>query len=145
LKDDDGFHVYESRAICRYLTLKYGKESALMPPASDVKATAIFEQAVNSEAFNFDKYAAEICWEKVLKKYGAVELLNRTGKLKFPALLGRKWGQKTDEARVASLIETFKGKLAAYDQILGKQKYVAGDVRPSFRVKGPLISYPYSC
>jgi hypothetical protein len=37
-----------------------------------------------------------------------------------------------DEAKVASLFDTFKGKLAAYDQILAKQKYVAGDVSIPF-------------
>ena len=38
------------------------------------------------------------------------------------------FGGKTDDAVVAALKESLDGKLAAYDVILGKTKYLAGAV-----------------
>jgi glutathione S-transferase len=43
----DGFTLYESRAICRYLTKKYS--FPLMPSESDHEATALFDQAQSEE------------------------------------------------------------------------------------------------
>lgn len=40
------------------------------------------------------------------------------------------FGGKTDSAVVEELKTTLEGKLAAYDIILGKTKYLAGDVSP---------------
>lgn len=59
--------MFESRAICRYLVTKYGEGSTLVPSNSDRKATALFEQAVSIEAFNFDPYAYGIALEKLIK------------------------------------------------------------------------------
>ena len=49
----------ESRAICRFLVLKYGMNAAapLIPPTSDLAATARFETAASIETSNFDKHA----------------------------------------------------------------------------------------
>ena len=38
-------------------------------------------------------------------------------------------GGVTDEKRVEELVGQFEGKLDGYEVILGKQKYLAGDVR----------------
>ena len=40
-------------------------------------------------------------------------------------------GGKSDEAVFQDLVTTLSAKLAVYDKILGKQKYLAGDVSTS--------------
>ena len=48
--EDDGFFVYESRAICRYIASKYADQGTpIMPKSTDLKALAIFEQVRFSE------------------------------------------------------------------------------------------------
>lgn len=43
--DDDGFLIYESRAICKYLARKYAdKGTKLIPAEGNLKAYALFEQ-----------------------------------------------------------------------------------------------------
>jgi glutathione S-transferase len=45
LLDDDGYLVYESRAICKYLALKFHeKNKTLMPSLDNLKAYGQFEQ-----------------------------------------------------------------------------------------------------
>ena len=61
--DDDGFTVYESRAICRYLALKYGGVGTLIPDPADLRRTALFEQAASVETSNFDAYASALAFE----------------------------------------------------------------------------------
>ncbi|KAF7972954.1 hypothetical protein HWV62_34235 [Athelia sp. TMB] len=104
--DDDGFIVYESRAIGRYIAAKYASQGTpLVPASSDLKATALFEQAASVEQANFDPPASGIAAERVFKKFH---------------------GQETDEARVAEYKTKLEGKLDAYEAILSKQAYAAG-------------------
>ncbi|KAJ7120174.1 thioredoxin-like protein [Mycena epipterygia] len=76
--DDDGFILYEARAICRYIAAKYPDTCRLIPTE----------------------------WETRAKP---------------------RMGLKTDQAVVDKEIATLDKKLEAYDAILAKQKYLAGD------------------
>ncbi|KAH7099212.1 glutathione S-transferase [Auriculariales sp. MPI-PUGE-AT-0066] len=105
--EDGPFILTESRAITKYLVAKYGKGSSLLPPASDLEATARFDAAVSIEQANFDKFTADITFEKIFKLF---------------------FGQKTDEARVTELLGKLEPKLDGYERILSKSKYLAGDV-----------------
>ncbi|KIL58123.1 hypothetical protein M378DRAFT_171015 [Amanita muscaria Koide BX008] len=103
--DDDGFILYESRAISRYIIAKYGGQGPELIP-KDLKKNALFEQAASCEAANFSTPAFGIFFEKFVKKY---------------------IGQETDEVAVEKHRSTLDGKLDGYERILSKQKYIAGD------------------
>jgi glutathione S-transferase len=63
-KEDDDFVIYESRAIVRYIAVKYADQGPkLFPPTSDAKAYGLAEQAMNIEAFNFDQFASGVAFE----------------------------------------------------------------------------------
>jgi glutathione S-transferase len=59
LKDDNGFFLYESRAICRYLAEKYPDQGTSLLP-TERKAKALFEQAASIEYSNFHPHAFAI-------------------------------------------------------------------------------------
>jgi glutathione S-transferase len=63
----DGFSLHESRAICKYLARKYS--FPLLPPASDVEAAALFDQAESVEMLYFTEPAGKIGFEKFVKKF----------------------------------------------------------------------------
>jgi len=103
ITQDDGFELFESRAIGRYLaTLGSGPE--LIP--TDPKARAKFEQAASVEYAQFSSIAGDLVVEKIIKKLR---------------------GQTTDEGRVKELIAQLEAKLDVFDTILSTQKYLAGD------------------
>ena len=68
LEDDDGFKVFESRAICRYLALKYGGVGLkLIPDPADLQRTALFEQGASIELSGFEPFAAPLGFEVLVK------------------------------------------------------------------------------
>lgn len=60
MQDDDGFILFETRAICRYIAAKY-PESRLIP--TDPKKNALFEQAASIELMNFEFNAGPAVFE----------------------------------------------------------------------------------
>ncbi|KAI6101448.1 glutathione S-transferase [Pisolithus croceorrhizus] len=104
--DDDGFALYESRAIARYLIKKYADQGTPDLIPSDPQSEALFEQGASIESFNFNPPASGIALEKIVKP-----------------LLALRTDEKTLEKRSVELNE----KLDIYDVILGKQKYLAGN------------------
>ena len=67
-QDDDGFIVYESRAIARYLDAKYPKQGPKLVPTG-LKELALFEQGVSIEQSHFDSPASKAVAEKLFKPY----------------------------------------------------------------------------
>ncbi|KAJ2911755.1 hypothetical protein MD484_g8657, partial [Candolleomyces efflorescens] len=104
--DDDGFILYESRPIARYIAEKYaGQGEPLIP--TELKAKALFEQAFSIENFNYNPIASKAVFDKLVK----------------PQLTGI----PPDQTQFDTLMTELGTKLNVYDQILAKQKYLAGD------------------
>ncbi|OBZ69076.1 hypothetical protein A0H81_10880 [Grifola frondosa] len=105
--EEDGFALFESRAIGRYIATKYAAQGEkILPDPSDLKATALFEQAASIETSNFDPFASSVAYEKVIKV---------------------RYGGETDVKLVESHLNTLNAKLDAYEVILSKTKYLAGN------------------
>ncbi|KZT04880.1 glutathione transferase [Laetiporus sulphureus 93-53] len=106
--EEDGFQLFESRAIGRYIALKYaGQGNDVIPSPADLKRTALFEQAASIELTNFDPFASGLAFEKVFKP-------------------NKKLGQ-TEERVVSALLQQLNVKMDAYEAMLSKSKYLAGD------------------
>ncbi|KAJ6480557.1 glutathione S-transferase [Mycena vitilis] len=100
--DDDGFILYESRAICRYIAAKH-PESGLLPTGP--QANALFEQAASVELTNFEPSASK----------GGHELYKKI------------LGYPLDQAIVDEQLAALDKKLDGYERILSKHRYLAGD------------------
>ncbi|KAJ7071623.1 glutathione S-transferase [Mycena amicta] len=88
--DDDGFNLFETRAISRY------------PRRQE---NALFEQAAAFEQSNFDPAGSKIGLEFFKKRLG--------------------WG--FDESLVEAQLPLLEIRVAGYEAILGKTRYLAGD------------------
>ncbi|KAJ7092521.1 glutathione S-transferase [Mycena crocata] len=103
--DDDGFILYESRAICRYLVEKYPGQGPRLVPTS-LQERALFEQAASVEFANFHFQAFKIVVEALGKPHN---------------------GLPVDQALLSSAISQLSATLDVYDTILGRQKFLAGN------------------
>ncbi|AEI62251.1 glutathione S-transferase family protein [Corallococcus macrosporus] len=103
-EDDDGFRLYESRAIIRYLDRKL--PGASLTP-SDVHAYARMEQFISVEQSYFSPAAMKVIWERLFKKF-----------------LG---GGAPDEARIQEGLEGVERVFGIIEPVLGRQQYLAGD------------------
>ncbi len=96
--DDDGFALYESRAMCRYIDDKAGGK--LIP--RDPKLRATMEQWISVETSNFTPHAMKFVYEHIFKRPQGQEVL--------------------DNAR-----DKLKIALGILEQQLGRTTYIAGD------------------
>lgn len=105
--DDDGYKLYESRAIGRYIALKYADQGTqgLIPDGKDLKELADFEKAMSIEAAQF--ITAELLTIEV-----AVKPFH---------------GEQPNDETVKRLTQQLNRKLDGYERILSKHKYLSGD------------------
>lgn len=99
----DGFTLYESRVICRYLAKKYS--FPLLPPGSEVEASALFDQAQSSETHYFAEPAGRIAFEKFVKK---------------------RMGLPPNDAVVSDAARSVETFFDVADRLLQHQDYMAG-------------------
>ncbi|KAM0238317.1 hypothetical protein ACHAP5_008722 [Fusarium lateritium] len=100
----DGFTLYESRAICKYLAKKYS--FPILPSESDAQASALLEQAQSEEIQYFAEPAGRIAFEKFAKKF---------------------IGLPPDEAVVADALKSVEAYFNVTERRLGEKDYMAGD------------------
>jgi len=95
--DDDGFKMYESRAMSRYIDDKSG--NTLTP--KEAKERALMEEWISIETENFTPHAMKFIYQDVFKREQAPEVLKNAG-------------EKLDTA------------LRVLDEQLGKTPWLAG-------------------
>ncbi|KAH7002542.1 putative glutathione-S-transferase theta, GST [Ilyonectria destructans] len=100
----DGFTLYESRAICKYLARKYS--FPLLPPDSNVEATAQFDQAQSEEMLYFAEPAGRIAFEKFAKKF---------------------MGLPPNEAVVSDALRSVEAFFDVAERLLQHKHYMAGN------------------
>jgi glutathione S-transferase len=73
--EDDGFALYESRAISRYINEKV--KGSLMP--NDVRGRAIAEQWISIESANFSAHAMKFVYQYIFKRPVEPTVLEQAG------------------------------------------------------------------
>jgi glutathione S-transferase len=73
--EDDGFEMFESRAMARYIDGKFG--GALTP--QDARARALMEEWISIETSNFPPHAMKFIYHFVFKREQAPDILKTAG------------------------------------------------------------------
>jgi glutathione S-transferase len=73
--DDDGFQMYESRAMARYID---GKAGGPLTP-KDAQARAIMEQFISVETSNFSAHAMKFIYHTIFRREQTPEVLKAAG------------------------------------------------------------------
>jgi len=103
--DDDGFILYESKAIAYYIASKYANQGTPLLPTG-IKANALYQQAVFAQVSHFDWHVLQ----------GGIEIVTK-----------KRQGLTPNQEVVDKHFSDLNNKLDVYDKILSKQKYLAGD------------------
>ena len=99
----DGLTLYESRAICKFLTRKYS--FPLLPSETNLEDMARFDQAQSVETSYFAEPAGKIAFEKFAKKF---------------------MGLPADEAAVAGALQSLGAYFDVAESLLEHQNFMAG-------------------
>ncbi|KAH8807675.1 putative glutathione-S-transferase theta, GST [Xylogone sp. PMI_703] len=100
----EGFTLHESRVICKYLATKYS--FPLLPPDSDIEATALFDQAQCVEMLYFAEPAGRISFEKFAKRF---------------------MGLPPNEAAVSDALRSVETFFDVAERLLHRKEYMAGN------------------
>ncbi|KAK7036342.1 glutathione S-transferase [Favolaschia claudopus] len=103
--NDDGFAMYESRAICRYLDERFAGQGATLVPKG-MEERAVVEQAISVESMAFAPPLAKVVMELVFKV---------------------RRGLAPDRALADEGMKEISNILDVYEVILAKHRYLAGD------------------
>ncbi|PPQ66639.1 hypothetical protein CVT24_006931 [Panaeolus cyanescens] len=104
--DDDGFVLFESRAICHYIATKYAHQGPDLIP-QDLEKNALYQQWASVEAFQFETKAVGVVTEAFYK----------------PVF----WGQEKNQTLYDEHLDKLGKTLDVYETVLSKQKYLVGD------------------
>jgi glutathione S-transferase len=119
----NGFTLYESRAICKYLARKYSLP--LVPAASNMEATALFDQAESSEMLYFADPAGRIGFEKFVKKF---------------------MGLPPDDVAVTNAVRAVEAYFDVAERLLQEKEFMAGNEFSLVDIYYiPLIQRLYAC
>lgn len=119
---ESGFSLYESRAICKYVTKKYS--FPLMPSESDLEARALFDQAQSVEMTYFAEPAGKIAFEKFVKKF---------------------MGLPADEAVVSDALQSVNAFFDIAERFLQEREYMAGEFTLVDIYYIPLVQRLFAC
>ncbi|KAH8168917.1 glutathione S-transferase domain-containing protein [Sarocladium implicatum] len=100
----DGFTLYESRAICKYLCKRFS--FPLLPAESDLEASTKFDHAQMVEMTYFADFAGSIAFEKYAKKLRGIP---------------------TDDAVVQEALKSLEAFFDVAEGFLSQQDWMAGD------------------
>ncbi|KAI8819113.1 glutathione S-transferase III [Fimicolochytrium jonesii] len=104
--EDDGFFLYESRAIALYIAKKYASQGPDLYPTS-LQKSALVDQWISLETAHFTQHASVIVYELI-----------------FKALFQP--GASPDQAKVAEHKKKLESVLDVYEKELSGRDYLAG-------------------